>query len=129
MTANAFSSVCLDPPTVLVCVAHGTHTYGFLERMGRFGVNNLHQDQKPLGDYFAQKPENRQGNVEHSYTIAEQGVPYLDDSMVFLGCEVIGSHVYGDHTVYMAEVKEVRQTAHPVPLMFFRSHWYNQAEA
>ena len=128
MTANAFSSVCLDPPTVLVCIAHGTHTYGFLERMGRFGVNILHQDQEDLGAHFALRPDDRVGGVEYSYTIAEQGVPALDDSMVFFGCEVVGSHVYGDHTVYLAEVKEVRQNAHAVPLMFFRSHWYHQAE-
>ena len=37
MTANSFTSVCLEPPVVLVCVAHGTHTYGYLERSGRFG--------------------------------------------------------------------------------------------
>ena len=125
MTANAFSSVCLDPPTVLVCIAHGTHTYGFLERMGRFGVNILRQDQEQLGAYFALRPEDRLGGVEYSYTIAEQGLPALDNSMVFFGCEVIGSHVYGDHTVYLAEVKEVQQSANAAPLMFFRSRWYN----
>ena len=128
MTANAFTSVCLDPPTVLVCVAHGTHTYGFLERMGRFGVNILCQDQEELGAYFARRPDDRQGGVEYSYTIAAQGLPALDHSMVFFGCEVIGSHVYGDHTIYLAEVKEVRQSDPTAPLMFFRSHWYHPAE-
>ena len=128
MTANSFASVCLDPPTVLVCVAHSTHTYGFLEKQGRFGVNILGQDQEPLGAYFALRPDDRQGGVEYSYTIAEQGVPALDHSMVFFGCEVIGSHVYGDHTIYLAEVKEVRQNDPTAPLMFFRSRWYHPAE-
>ena len=129
MTANAFTSVCLDPPTVLVCVAHSTHTYGFMEKLGRFGVNILGQDQKPLGAYFAMRPEARQGGVDYSYSIAENGVPVLENSMVFMACEVIGSHVYGDHTVYLAEVKEVRQNEQAVlPLMFFRSRWYNPAE-
>ena len=41
MTANAFTSVCLDPPTVLLCLAHGTHTYGYVERTGKFGINIL----------------------------------------------------------------------------------------
>ena len=31
MTANSFTSVCLEPPVVLVCIAHGTHTYGYVE--------------------------------------------------------------------------------------------------
>jgi flavin reductase (DIM6/NTAB) family NADH-FMN oxidoreductase RutF len=128
MTANAFTSVCLDPPTVLVCVAHSTHTFGFLEKLGRFGVNILGQDQEKLGAYFALRPEARQGGVEYSYADAGDGLAVLENSMVFMGCEVIGSHVYGDHTIYLAEVKEVRQNEQAVqPLMFFRSRWYNPA--
>ena len=49
MTANSFTSVCLDPPVLLVCVAHGTHTYGYLESKGRFGVNVLGREQQELG--------------------------------------------------------------------------------
>ncbi len=127
MTANAFTSVCLEPPVVLVCVAHSTNTYGFLERMGRFGVNILRQEQEDLGAYFAKRPEDRQEDVSYSYSTAEQGVPFLDYSMVCLGCHVIGSHVYGDHTIYLGEVKEIHQNDSSVPLMFFKSRWYNPA--
>ena len=125
MTANAFTSVCLEPPVVLVCVAHSTHTYGFLERLGRFGVNILRQDQEDLGTYFAKRPEDRQEDMNVSYSTAEEGVPFLDHSMVSLGCRVIGSHVYGDHTIYLGEVMEIHQNDSSVPLMFFRSQWYN----
>ncbi len=125
MTANSFTSVCLEPAVVLVCVAHGTNTYGFMERTGKFGVNILSQEQQELGAYFAKRPEDRQGDVEYSYTQAADGVPALDNSMVFFGCQVMGSHVYGDHTIYLGEVKEVRQTESGEPLMFFRSRWYN----
>ncbi|PKB73554.1 MAG: hypothetical protein BZY75_01285 [SAR202 cluster bacterium Io17-Chloro-G7] len=125
MTANSFTSVCLDPPVVLVCVAHGTNTYGFLESTGRFGVNILSQDQQELGALFAKKPEDREEGLEYHYTTGEVGVPILDGSMVFFGCEVMGSHVYGDHTIYMGAVKEMRRNEAEEPLMFFRSRWYN----
>jgi len=128
MTANAFSSICLDPPTIMVCIAHGTHTYGYLEKTGRFGVNILKQEQQELGAYFAKRPEDRTGDVEYRYSEAEDGVPILDDSMVFFGCEVLGSHVYGDHTIYVAAVKEMRQDDSGAPLMFYASRWYNPAE-
>ena len=128
MTANSFTSVCLDPPVVLVCVAHGTHTYGYMERNGQFGVNILRQEQQELGAYFAKRPEDRHGGVEYSYSKAADGVPALDNSMAFMGCQVIGSHVYGDHTVYIAEVKEIRHSEHGKPLMFFRSRWYNPSK-
>ena len=125
MTANSFTSVCLDPPTVLICVAHGTHTHGYVERSGRFGVNILGEEQEDLGVYFAKRPEDRQEGTEYHYTIAQDQVPMLDNSMVFFGCEVVGAHVYGDHTVYMGEVKEVVRNEAGNPLMFYRSRWYH----
>ena len=128
MTANSFTSVCLDPPVVLVCVAHGTHTYGYLERTGRFGVNILSQEQQELGALFAKRPEDREEGVSYQYSKAESGVPILDGSMVFFGCEVMGSHEYGDHTIYLGEVKEMRRNESGEPLMFFRSRWYNPAK-
>ena len=127
MTANAFSSICLDPPTVMVCVAHGTHTHGYLEKTRRFGVNILKQEQQDLGVYFARKPEDPTRDVSYHYSEAADKTPVLDDSMVFFGCEVKGAHVYGDHTIYVGEVKEMRRNDSSVPLMFYNSRWYNPA--
>ena len=125
MTANSFTSVCMEPPVVLVCVAHGTNTFGFLEKVGRFGVNILRKEQEELGGYFAKRPDDRQGGVEYSYTPGKDGVPYLNDSMVFLACHVVGTHVYGDHTIFLGEVDEVQQHESGKPLMFYRSRWYD----
>ena len=127
MTANAFSSICLDPPTVMVCVAHGTHTNGYLEKTSRFGVNILKQEQLELGVYFAKKPADRTGDVSYHYSAAADNTPVLDDSMVFFGCEVRGAHVYGDHTIYVGEVTEMRRSDSSAPLMFFNSGWYDPA--
>ena len=129
MTANAFTSVCLDPPIILVCIAHGTHTYGYVESGKRFGVNFLNQDQEALGAYFAKKPEDRTGGMDYSFSKSKQGLPVLDDSMVFFECDVVGSHLYGDHTIYLAEVKEIRRNESDSPLMFYKSRWYNPAKA
>ena len=128
MTANAFSSICLEPATVMVCVAHGTNTFGYLEKTGRFGVNILEREQQELGAYFAKRPEDRAGDVEYHYSEALDGVPILDGSMVFFSCEVIGSHIYGDHTIYVGTVNEMRQAESGAPLMFYASRWYNPAE-
>ncbi len=125
MTANSFTSVCLDPPVLLVCIAHGTNTYGYMERTGKFGVNILSQEQQELGALFAKKPEDRDEGVNYNYSEGEAGVPILEGSMAFFGCEVMGSHVYGDHTIYMGAVKEMRQSESGEPLMFFRSRWYS----
>ena len=125
MTANSFTSVCLEPPIILICVAHGTHTYGYLEQRQKFGVNFLREEQEDVGAYFAKKPQDRTGGVDYSFSESEDGVPVLDGSAIFLDCDVVGSHVYGDHTVFMGEVREIRRTEYENPLMFYRSRWYH----
>ena len=125
MTANSFTSVCLDPPVVLVCVAHSTNTNEYLAETGWFGVNILGQGQEEVGTYFAKRPQDRKGGVDYSFSQGEDGLPVLDDAMVYMGCRVIGSHTYGDHTIYLGEVKEIRQSDVETPLLFFKSRWYN----
>src|SRR2546430_6368496 len=45
MTANAFTSVSLDPMLVLVCVDQRARTHSHLHAKKRFGVNVLAQGQ------------------------------------------------------------------------------------
>ena len=125
MTANSFTSVCLEPPIILVCIAHGTHTYGYLETRQRFGVNFLSEQQEAIGAYFAKKPQDRTGGVHYSFSHSQNGLPILNDSPIFLDCAVIGAHTYGDHTIYIGQVHEIRRTDYQNPLMFYRSRWYH----
>src|SRR5580693_3005122 len=53
MTANAFSSVSLDPPLLLVCVDHAARTHAHLHAKKRFGVNILAEHQRVISDYYA----------------------------------------------------------------------------
>src|SRR5438477_655571 len=59
MTANAFSSVSLDPPLVLVCAITGNEGSEIIARNGKFAVNILAADQEPLSRYFASKDRPR----------------------------------------------------------------------
>jgi hypothetical protein len=53
MTANALTSLSLDPPLVLFCVAKKAHLGQAIHRASGFSVNILTQEQQPLSDYFA----------------------------------------------------------------------------
>ena len=55
MTANAFSSVSLDPPLVLVCVISGTAGAETIERNGAFAVNILGAHQEPISRFFSSR--------------------------------------------------------------------------
>ena len=56
MTANAFISVSLDPPLVLVSVDKRATLNKMLPVSKRYGVNILAQDQQDLSDHFARRP-------------------------------------------------------------------------
>src|SRR5437588_11181484 len=59
MTANAFSSVSLDPPLILICVISGTHGADTIQRNGVFAVNILGDDHEPISRYFSAKDRPR----------------------------------------------------------------------
>ena len=54
MTANAFTSVSLDPLLVLVCVDHRARTHAHLQARKRFGINVLNSNQQAISEYYAQ---------------------------------------------------------------------------
>ena len=58
MTANAFCSVSLHPPLVLVCVDHLAETYLHLREHGQFGVSVLKLEQEALSEFFADPERN-----------------------------------------------------------------------
>ena len=63
MTANAFSSVSLDPPLVLVCVDHRARTHAHLHARKRFGVNVLAENQQIISEYYA-RPAQDHGHAD-----------------------------------------------------------------
>src|SRR5690349_6934418 len=77
MTANAVTSVSLDPLLVLVCVDSRTRMSEMLPRAGRFAINVLSEGQRPLSHHFAGRPS---GPVEVEFAEIDE-VPTLPDSL------------------------------------------------
>ena len=96
MTANSFTSVCLKPPTLLICINHSTNSFRNLDQKKSFGINILGLEQEDLGSYFAKKTEKEDDNVNYTYLFGKTGIPILKGVMVFMGCKVVGEHVYED---------------------------------
>jgi flavin reductase (DIM6/NTAB) family NADH-FMN oxidoreductase RutF len=53
LTANAFTSVSLDPPMILVCLDNKTGCIKAFSEGKRFAVNILRENQQALSDMFA----------------------------------------------------------------------------
>jgi flavin reductase (DIM6/NTAB) family NADH-FMN oxidoreductase RutF len=120
MTANAFSSVSLDPPLILVCVglaAEGRHA---IERNNVFAVNILGAEQEPLSRYFASKerPRGRDAFRDVPHRVEVTGSPIIEGTLGFLDCALHAGHEAGDHMVFIGEVLALGTAADVAPLLF-----------
>jgi len=120
MTANAFSSVSLDPPLILVCVISGTVGAQTIEKNGVFAVNVLGADHEPISRYFSSKdrPRGPDAFSEIPHTTATTGCPILHGAAAYLDCRVHAIHEAGDHIVVIGEVVALGHEADTKPLLF-----------
>jgi flavin reductase (DIM6/NTAB) family NADH-FMN oxidoreductase RutF len=120
MTANAFSSLSLDPPLVLVCVKSQAEGSQIIERNGVFAVNVLGADQEALSRYFASKdrPRGMDAFKEISHRQGRSGSPILEGAAAFLDCRLTASHPAGDHIIFIGEVLALGVDATVEPLLF-----------
>jgi flavin reductase (DIM6/NTAB) family NADH-FMN oxidoreductase RutF len=120
MTANAFSSVSLDPPLVLVCVISPSDGATHIESNQCFAVNILHADQEPISRYFASRdrPRGRDAFAEVAHRTGASGSPILDGAAGYLDCRLHAIHEAGDHQIYIGEVLELGFDAEAAPLVF-----------
>jgi flavin reductase (DIM6/NTAB) family NADH-FMN oxidoreductase RutF len=106
MTANAFSSVSLDPPMVLCCVSRAARMHAAIEVAGSFGVSILGADQNELARYFAGwRPSGLEQFDEVDWSAGPKtGAPLLDGALAWLECRLAHAYEGGDHSIFVGEV-------------------------
>jgi len=124
MTANAFCSVSLHPPLVLVCIDHLAETYLHVRDAGGFGVSILKEQQEALSEFFAdpQRSPDAAYRLGIRYQKMRSGMPVLSDALAKLGCTVVGAHDAGDHTIFVGHVDEI-WLDEGTPLLYFRGRY------
>ena len=126
ITVNAFSSVSLDPPLVLVCLDHGTEAHEQLQSGEADGycVNILAADQQILGEHFADMAEEDIDPFEDVETMtAETGAPVFTESLGYVDCSIHEAVEAGDHTIYIGSVEAAEQLEDKDALTFFEGEW------
>lgn len=120
MTVNAITSVSLDPPQLLICLAKSRYTAAAIQFLGKFAVNFLSDDQKDVASIFASNGDEKFSAVRTQ--IGEQGLPLISGSLAQAECEVIRIIESGDHLIFIGEV--MSGTFHDgMPLVFFRRNY------
>lgn len=99
MTANSFTSVSMDPPMLLVCVANGAKALGAITESRGFGVSVLAEHQQPVSDHFAGKPE-----FDEVVFASLDGMPTIKGAIAQFGCALEEAHPTGDHTILVGRI-------------------------
>lgn len=114
MTANAFVSVSLDPPLVLVSLDNRSYMHRILPSVGRYGVSVLAEDQERLSNHFAGR------TVEglHIRFTERKSIPLLEGAVAYFVADVMDAHPAGDHTLYIGRVEHF-ESRDDKPLLFY----------
>ena len=114
MTANAFMSVSLRPPLVLVSVDRRARMSNLLHEGTRFAVNVLEAGQAALSDRFAGREVDP--TLEPRFELVHD-TPLVEGALAHLVCRVVRSYWGGDHSLFLGQVEYARY-GEGEPLLF-----------
>jgi flavin reductase (DIM6/NTAB) family NADH-FMN oxidoreductase RutF/pimeloyl-ACP methyl ester carboxylesterase len=121
LTANSFTSVSLDPPLLLVCIANTAGSAPIMRKAQRFAVNVLQIGQQPTSNRFAGKGEDRFAATP--WEVGEFGTPVLTGSLSSFECERDALHDGGDHFILVGRVLKAMFEPRRDPLLYFRGKY------
>lgn len=113
MTANGFMSVSLDPKLVVISIGHKAKFLKKVSASQKFAVNILAQDQEHYSRHFSGKPDGEPVQFD-----VLEGIPVLEGVIAQIACNVIASHIEGDHTLFIGKVIDLKLEDKD-PLLFF----------
>ncbi|MEX2518299.1 MAG: flavin reductase family protein [Paracoccaceae bacterium] len=102
LTANAFTSVSLEPPLLLVCISSHSQSLPALLAFGGFAVNILAEGQEPLSTRFSRRESDRFAGVD--WRPGPAGSPILDGVCGWFDCRIHDQVEAGDHEVLIGQV-------------------------
>jgi len=134
ITVNAFCSVSLDPPLVLICIERTSRVRDILRATGVFAVNFLSEGQQELSVCFASNSDERYGDFCHAASHVEAtGAPVLDGTLGFVDCRVVNVFPGGDHDIFIGQVEALGTSDAPGtspdrPLLYYHSRYHRLSE-
>ena len=103
ITVNAFASLSLDPPSLLICINREARSYLFISSSRIFCVNVLAGDQRTLAEHFSGKVRDGQF-AEIAYTVDTSGAPVLSGAVAHFDCELAEEYHIGSHSILIGRV-------------------------
>ena len=128
-TANAVSSLSLDPPLLLVCLARTSLTLRALRGHGHFAVNVLAATHADAARRFARRGSaGAWETVEHR--TGRTGSPRVEGALTVVDCALAHELPGGDHVIVVGRVLDVETGPGPDdPLLYFRGAFASLPDA
>jgi len=122
-TANAVSSLSLDPPLLLVCFDRSSQTLAAIGTHRAFAVNVLAAPQEELSANFARRGLAADwDDVPHRP--GRTGSPRLHGVLASLECTVEHRLPGGDHEIIVGRVRHIQACdSDAAPLLFWRGQY------
>ncbi len=131
MTANAVSSLSLDPIQLLVCPSKKAAFSELLQEGANFTVNILGIHQEDVSNYFAGAKidmDDSQVHFEHLFSDSF-AAPRLKDCLASFACKINKQYDGGDHWIIVGEVLELYKKDEELePLLFFGGKYHYPAK-
>jgi flavin reductase (DIM6/NTAB) family NADH-FMN oxidoreductase RutF len=115
-TANAVSSLSIEPMLMLACLDRGSRTLLAVQAADRFSVSVLHDGQEPIARSFATKAPAAEKWAGVAWS-ERDGLPAIDDALLWVACDLEDVITAGDHVILTGAVTDLA-TAAGTPLVF-----------
>ena len=120
LTANAFMSLSLNPPLVIISVDKGATCYGCFSLGNGFTVNFLGEDQEDISRRFATKGIDKFADLK--WHAGSNGAALIDGALGHVQCKIFACHDGGDHTIVVGEILDAKAEGER-PLLFFKGKY------
>jgi flavin reductase (DIM6/NTAB) family NADH-FMN oxidoreductase RutF len=121
ITANSFTSVSLDPPIVLWCLAKKSDRFQAFTRAEAFTISILGTNHEAVSARLAKQGSHNLDGIELLPT--KLGPPALGEALAFFECERQAVHDAGDHAIILGKVVHLSRHDTGPPLVFFQGRY------
>lgn len=129
ITVSSFTSLSMEPPRVLICVAKRLYTHQVIVTSGCFAVNILAADQQDWGMLFAGRvPEQADRFEGIAHFEAETGAPILPGVLAWVDCRLSTVHDGGDHSIIVGDVVAAGARTDGAPILYYHRTWRQLAD-
>jgi len=115
-TCQAFASLSLDPPMVVLAAGKASTSWPRMVRAGAFCANILADDQRDLAVRFS-TPGDRFGGVR--WRLGDAGTPIIEGVLGWVECTLGSVYDAGDHELVTGTVRDLG-TGDGGPLIYYR---------